>query len=201
MRRKQRNKKLIIVAILLLMVISIGYAAISTTLTINGTASIAKTSWNVHFENVVVTEGSVGLDKPEESEETPAKPTLSENDTKIIYNVTLEKPGDFYEFTVDVVNGGTINAKIAKDGVQNTELSETEAKYAKYAVTYADDTEIKAEDKLAKSGTVGEDGTKEDTKTVKVRVEYRDDIDVETLNALEGDLTLNLTCSLNYVQD
>lgn len=187
MRRKQRNKKLVIVAILLLMVISIGYAAISTTLTINGTASIAKTSWNVHFENLVETTGGVTP--------TTAPSVTGTETTEITYAVTLEKPGDFYEFTVDVKNGGTINAKIAENGVQNTELTTEQAKYAKYTVTYADGTAIADGDKLAKSGETG------DTRTVKVRVEYRNDIDAETLNALESDLTLNLTCTLNYVQD
>ena len=191
MRKKQKNKKIMVVAIALLLLISIGYAAISTTLTINGTANIAATSWNVYFTNLQTTTGSV----------TPSvAPTVSgTNTTTLNYTVTLENPGDFYEFTVDVKNGGTINAKIAENGVSNTALTAEQDTYINYTVTYLDGTEIAAGDKLSKSGATISGIT--DTRTIKVRVEYDANITAEQLNALNDDLTLNLQFSLDYVQD
>ena len=191
MRKKQKNKKIMVVAIALLLLISIGYAAISTTLTINGTANIAATSWNVYFTNLQTTNGSV----------TPSvAPSVSgTNTTTLNYTVTLENPGDFYEFTVDVKNGGTINAKIADNGISNTALTSTQDTYVNYTVTYSDGTAITTGDKLSKSGATISGIT--DTRTIKVRVEYDTNITAAQLNALQDDITLNLQFSLDYVQD
>ena len=60
--RKVKNhtkQKYIVIAVLLLLSISIGYAALSTTLQINGTANVASNSWLIYFTNVQVTSGSV----------------------------------------------------------------------------------------------------------------------------------------------
>ncbi len=201
MKRKSNNKRLIIVvALILLVAISIGYAALSTELQINGTANIAATSWNVHFENVQVTNGSVAVD---ENTAAPAVEAGNITTTQLNYAVTLEKPGDFYEFTVDVKNGGTINAKIAEDGITktmkigNNELTEAQAKLVNYTVTYSDGTEIVEGDTLAKNGTANN----ADKRTLKVRVEYKTDITAEELNAVNSDMALDLTFGLNYVQD
>lgn len=44
-------------------------------------------------------------------------------------------PGEFYEFTVDVVNEGSIDAMI--DSVVKTpELTSAQAKYIKYEISY-----------------------------------------------------------------
>ena len=44
---------------------------------------------------------------------------ITPNDTtEVTYEVTLAKPGDFYEFTVDAVNAGTVDAII--DEVRST---------------------------------------------------------------------------------
>ena len=200
MKRKQKSKKIMAVAIALLLLISIGYAAISTTLTINGTANIAATSWNVHFNNVNVTTGSVTGTNVTTA---PAVPNGSTTTTSLTYNVTLEKPGDFYEFTVDVVNGGTIDAKIAENGITKTmtiggnALTTDQAKLVNYTVAYSDGTAIADGDTLGKSGTANNG----DTRTLRVRVEYKTDISNAELNAVDSDMALTLTFGLNYVQD
>lgn len=200
MVRKQKNKKIIVVAIALLLLISIGYAAISTTLTINGTANIAATSWNVHFEDVNVTTGSVtGANVTT----APAVEAGSTTTTSLTYNVTLEKPGDFYEFTVDVVNGGTIDAKIAENGIAKTmkingnDLTAAQAKLVTYTVAYSDGTAVAAGDTLGKAGTANNG----DTRTLRVRVQYNTNLTNEELNAVDTDMALTLTFGLNYVQD
>ena len=58
----------------------------------------------MHFENLAVTSGSV---------ETTTPATIAADTTTINFEVKLEEPGDFYEFEVDMVNGGTIDAMIS----------------------------------------------------------------------------------------
>ena len=191
MKKRQKNKKFIVIAIALLLVISIGYAALSTQLQINGTANVAATTWNVYFTNIVTTTGSVTP--------TTAPTTSGTSTTTLTYAVVLEEPGDFYEFTVDVKNGGTINAKIADNGISNTTLTQAEDALVNYTVTYSNGTAIAAGDKLTKSGqTVNGIG---DTRTIKVRVEFDPNVSSEVLNAMDGDVALTLQLSLNYVQD
>lgn len=193
MKRKQKNRYLLMISMILLLVISIGYAAVSTTLSISGTANIAATSWKVYFTNIQTTTGSVTAS---------SEPTITGTDTTTLsYTVALENPGDFYEFTVDVVNAGTINAKIAENGVTKGGVSTANDTYVNYTVTYADTngTEISDGDKLSKSGqTIDGIGS---TRKIKVRVEFDPSVTSEQLDAMSDDITLNLTFGLNYVQD
>ena len=123
--------------ILLACGMGIGYAALSTTLTIDGTSDIDRAVWDVHFENVQVTTGSVNATTPAIS-----------NDTEVGFSVSLEDPGDFYEFTVDVVNSGTMDAMI--DGFTiSPELTSDQEKYLEYKVTYLDGGELEEKQKLA----------------------------------------------------
>ena len=58
-KKKNNSNTLLVIGLLLLfVVIGVGYAALSSVLQINGTANIGRSSWNVHFENVQVTQGS-----------------------------------------------------------------------------------------------------------------------------------------------
>ena len=50
------------------------------------------------------------------------------------YKVTLSKPGDFYEFTVDVKNSGTFDASLT--GITMTYLTEAQSKYLTYKVYF-----------------------------------------------------------------
>ena len=183
---KNTNRKFTLLAVALLLVISIGYAALSTTLQINGTANIASNSWDVHFANLQTTTGSV----------TPTTaPSISgTSTTTLTWVVSLAEPGDFYEFTVDAVNAGTINAKIANDGITQSPLTTQQDTYLNYTVTYSDGSAIAVGDTLAKAGQTGS------TKTLKVRVEYDSNITAEQLNALTDPLSVTLNYSLNYVQ-
>ena len=178
---KKRNRKKIILSllILLLLTISVGYAVLSTTLNINGTSKISSATWDVHFENIQVTSGSVSATRAA---------SLDTATTTIDYNVDLTKPGDFYEFTVDVKNAGSINAKLGALPTLSGVSTEQDV-YTNYTVTYKDGSAIKADDKLA-SG---------ETKTLKVRVEFDKNITDDQLPSTAQ--TLNLTFAMNYVQD
>ena len=102
--KKKKNSSFVVIALLLIVTISIGYAALSTTLNINGTSTIKTQTWDVHFANVKATTTTGAT--------VTKAPTITEGKTtEVTYNVALNQPGSVYEFTVDVVNGGTIAAK------------------------------------------------------------------------------------------
>ena len=154
---KKRRKK--ISALILLLVITIGYALISTTLKINGVAGIKSNQWDIHWENV---------QPNQQSTVTAQTPSITENATKVSYEVNLELPGDFYEFTVDAKNDGTINAKILdiRHSVYlSTDLEHTTTlpNYIKYSIVY-DGTEDEP--------TIGDILAAGDKQTYRIRIEY-----------------------------
>ena len=176
--RKNTNQKLIAIAVILLLAISIGYAALSTTLSINGTANIASSSWSVYFTNVEVRTGSVTA--------TTVPTTTGTSTTTLTWAVSMDTPGQFYEYTVDVKNDGSIDAMIGT--LSNTSLTTNQAKYLDYTVTYSDGAVIEQYDKLDSGETV----------KLKVRLKYKTDLNPEDLPG-EG-ANIALTYTSNYVQ-
>ena len=179
--RKLKNRisqKIIFLSLILILAISLGYAILSTALTINGTANISSNSWLVYFTNVDVTPGSVTA--------TNTPTTSGTSTTTLTWEVNLETPGDFYEYYVDVKNDGTIDAMIGS--LSNTSLSTNQAKYLAYSVTYDDGATIEQYDKLASGDMV----------TLKVRVEYKTDLNPEDLPSDSSSISLIYTS--NYVQ-
>lgn len=176
--KKKKNSSFVVIALLLIVTISIGYAALSATLNINGTSTIKTNTWDVHFANVKVTTNTGAT--------VTKAPTITEGKTtEVTYNVALNKPGSVYEFTVDVVNGGTIAAKTS---ATPTLGGNTQPTIFNYTVTWADGSDITANTALAAGAT----------KTVKVRIEYKKDITAAQLPS--ADTALSLTCSIPYVQ-
>ena len=156
--------------------LSIAYAAMSTALEIHGNSEVVASSWDIHLENVQVKSGSVATNAP----------VISGNST-LAFDVELNMPGEFYEFTVDVVNEGSIDAMI--DSVLKTpELTSEQAKYIKYEITYENGESISTKQTL-KKGT---------STPIKVRVEYRKDLVVSDLPNTSTELSLKL--KLVYVQ-
>ena len=178
---KKRKKSIsVLVLLLLLLGVTVGYAALSSTLNITGTSTINSASWNVRFKagSIATTTGSV----------TPTTaPTIAADNLNISYAITLNQPGDFFEFTVDVENAGGIDAKLGAVPTISG-VSGTQANYVNYTVTYSDNTAPAVNDSLAHGAT----------KKYKVRVEFKRDIDASQLPTAPE--TLNLTCSMNYVQ-
>ena len=50
----RRKYSMILTFTFILMMFSIGYAVISTTLSVNGTSKMANATWNVHFDNIQI---------------------------------------------------------------------------------------------------------------------------------------------------
>ena len=129
MKKKGRGSFIAILVLVLVLGISIGYAALSTTLNINGSTTIGKSSWDVHFANVIETAGGVTA--------TKAAAITAGQTTEVTYEVTLPTPGTFYEFTVDVVNAGSLDAKLSADATVEG-VSAAQAVYTKYSVVWSD---------------------------------------------------------------
>ena len=175
--KKKNKKSYVLLALFALIGITIGYAVLSTTLNINGKSTISKNTWDVHFDNINVTDESV---------EAVKLPTI-EDDTTVDFEIALNMPGDFYEFTVDVVNNGTIDAMI--ESINKTPiLTEEQAKYLDYTITYQNNLEITSKQLVKKDESV----------RLKVRVEIRKDIDPSDLPEV-GDV-LYLSFTANYQQ-
>ena len=164
------------IAVVSVFTLTIAYAALSATLTISGNADVVASNWDIHLENPKVKNGSVST----------TVPTITGGNS-LSFNTTLTKPGDYYEFTVDVVNGGSIDAMI--DSVVKTpELTTAQAKYLKYEITYQNGESINTKQNIAAGATT----------PIKVRLEYRNDLSASDLPTTADTLSLSLT--LVYVQ-
>ena len=177
--RKRRKLNIILILFVVILLFGLGYAYLTTTLSINGTTDVDSNTWNIYWDNVEVTTGSVAADTP----------VIDTNKTTVTFNVHLSKPGDFYEFTVDVKNAGTIDAMIdTVTSTLNGSNITTLPNYLNYIVTYSDDIEIKSKQELLS-------GTKE---TYKIRVEYKKDINPSDLPTTDQNLSLSF--KVTYIQ-
>ena len=186
--QKQKNIQLAVIGVLAFAVLfmSIGFAAYSQMLNINGMATIgvAQNKWSVHFNpnSYQLGEGSV-----EENSKTISGNSIS-------YDVTLRKPGDYYLFQIDAVNDGQLNAVL--DSIQMTSLSAQESDYVKYTVKYEDHIfeASKGNLKIALPFATGVN-----RKVVTVRVDYDPATD-HVVAPLEQPLELHLSAAFNYSQ-
>lgn len=176
MRSESKGKNVIIgflcVAIAMM---SVGFAALSSNLNVVGTAKVKTSTWDVHFENVS-NKATIGAPT------ITSEPTIDSITTTVNYEVTLNKPGDAYLFTVDVVNNGSIDAKL--NSFVFGGVSTEQDVYINYSVTGMTDGEVLVA------------GAK---KTITVSVEY--DANITGGQLPTSDQTLNLTASLNFGQD
>ena len=171
--RRKNNVQLIL--LLLVIGLCLGYAYINSDLKINGTARVDHANWDVHWANIQVKTGSVS------GSNVVTAPTIS-NGTTVTYSVILSIPGDYYEFTVDAVNGGVIDAMIDSmefkvNGVTATNTPE----YLNYSLTYTDGIPL-AENHELKANT---------TETYKIKVEYNPDIELSQIPASNQTLLLS----------
>ena len=170
MRKKKLNKSFIIILVLF---ISIGFAVLSANININSNITFLPQSFNVYFDNLVVNQESSNTDIP----------SLSNEDKSVSFTTTINEPGDFYEFSFDVINDGTMDAALSE--VVKSGLTSTQEEYLNYTARYYGEREIKVDDILHA-------GYKE---KVIVRVEYKYDIeDVPSLG------NINFTFGLNYIK-
>ena len=174
--KKNRIKILIL---LLILTIIIGYAALSTTLQISGSASIPRVSWDVYFANYQNSQSTNITPTTEPSTPSGAKPTT------ISYAVTLAKPGDLYEFTVDIVNDGTLDANVnLVSKLNGLEIDENNPipDYLTYKITDTSDVDIPEEHRLNHATT----------ETIKIKLLFNTDVESSDLPDEETILHLDI---------
>ena len=181
MEHRKINYRIVTIIVLLvsILLMSIGYAIRSSNLVINGTTTIGENvKWDVHIENVKEIAG--GID--EKYVYTPAS-IIDKDGTYVVYDIKLPKKGDYYEFTFDVVNKGTIDAKVSSLIQFGSEDYE---EYLHYDLSYVDGDIVYGNDSL-NSG---------ETSKMKIRVtniyETNDDEIIDKI--------FNLSLMLQYVQ-
>lgn len=117
-----KSKKIIITILILLFVtISIGYAFLSGAINIKGTINITSQTWNVHFEDIAgITKSRNDLTVTEDANivEKRTTPTDDKDDLHVSFGVSFDRPGDYYTFTIKVVNDGSLPAKVT--GIEKT---------------------------------------------------------------------------------
>ena len=182
MEKERRTKALVIVVLLIVfMGLTIAFAALSATLNINGTAYLDAAKWGIRFEN---------LSSPTRVGKATTTGTAKIEETKAAeitdMNVSLSIPGDKIVYTVDLVNKGTINAKI--DNIEKTVLTSEQQRYLTFKVTDKDGYEIKQGDILEKG----------ETKKITITIEFIKDLTKEDLPTSTS--TISLSYKLNFVQ-
>ena len=182
MEKERRTKALVVVVLLIVVAgLTIAFAALSTTLNINGTAYLDAAKWGIKFENLsepvkVGTATTTGTAKIEESKSAEINGI----------NVSLSTPGDKVTYTVDLVNKGTINAKI--DNIEKTVLTQEQQRYLTFKVTDKDGREVSEGDILS----AGE------RRNLTITIEFIKDLTKEDLPKQTS--TISLSYKLNFVQ-
>ncbi len=182
MEKERRTKALVVVVLLIVVAgLTVAFAALSATLNINGTAYLDAAKWGIKFEN---------LSEPEKTGDATTTGTAKIEESKSAeingIDVSLSTPGDKVVYTVDLVNEGTINAKI--DKIEKTELTSEQQKYLTFKVTDKDGKEVSEGDILS----AGE------TKKLTITIEFIKDLTKEDLPTSTS--TISLSYKLNFVQ-
>ena len=172
----KKTKKTMMLIILILLLVGVGYASLRVNLTIDGTSTIKNNNFSIKFANIVTKEGSV----------TPTKAaTIGSDNMSVSFDVTFENPGQFYGFSVDVINQGALEAAV--ENFSKTTLTEEQQKYLTYEVKYSDGTDIHARDIFGIN----------ETKTINVLLSYKEN--PEAMPEV-SEQTLHFTFSINFVE-
>lgn len=170
---KGLDVKSLILTLFLLMIV--GYALIQM---IKGTFGF-KPSWDVYFDNITQVSSSDSL----------VEPVIANSSDKIGINFStvLKKLDSFYEFEVDIVNSGDIDAEIYSLTMNIT--PDKFSKYYNYTFTDLDGKVVKVEDVIpAKS-----------SKRIKMKVMFSDKknlTEVIDKNYAKDDGTVNFICDI-----
>ena len=191
-----KNKKILLISsisLAVIIVLGIVYAAFTQQLNIAGSATGRSSKWDIHFENL----SNVSLNGT--AKELTA-PTINTNSTQISnYSVSLTSPGDYVEYTFDVVNDGDYDAtltnlsKTAPSCAGTGDNASTDASNVcgklTYTLTYSDGTTVSQNDTLASK----------ETKTMKLKLLYQEFNDDSLLPKMDVTIT-GLGITLTYTQ-
>lgn len=221
MEKERKIKSMSLVALIVAVLgLTVAFAAMSRTLTINGTATVDTASWDIHFEENG--NGLAGIvDKTTNAQNAAVvntAPTIKANSSgqaaTVIgdYEVTLTKPGDIVSFEFDVVNNGTIDADLTNVSMPaptitglatDSAKAEADAQIVRdnliYTLTYkADGTEVSADNSLTKGlDKATQVDTNPTKKTLVLTIGYKSD--ATTLPSDDVSIT-GMDITLTYTQ-
>ena len=178
MKKINKNTK-IFTLVFMLLLIGLGYAYLNASIKFNGTTHIGAGSWNLKFSNANVTNVSTTTTFPSNSNSN--KPTLISGigTHEIDYEVIFNQPGDYYEFTFDIVNRGDIDSELLNHEIKNKIGSATE--YQSSFPNYIS-SNISVDDSKKNWNAVAH-GT---TVTAKIKFELCSDVTEEELANIQG---------------
>ena len=175
-----KDRKVLITSLCLIIVcmftLTVAYSALNVVLTINGNARVSAANWDIYLDNPRVEPGSATKNVPE-----------IKTSSRLEFETTLNMPGDYYEFTVDVVNGGDIDAMI-ENVILTPELSEEQSRFLEYNVSYQNGRSIRTKQLLEKDTSM----------PIVVRIDYKKDLYASDLPT--GQVVLDFTLTLEYIQ-
>ncbi len=113
MRQSEKKKRNIIIGSLLgvLVLMTVGYAAFSSVLNIKGTSGISS-NWNIKITSI--TEGAITGSASTSLNEDGSKKIIGVGTLTASIEADLVSPGDSIEYDITVTNSGTIDAKLEK---------------------------------------------------------------------------------------
>ena len=180
MKRKKKYKYINYILVLIIC-LSLGYAVLESSLSINGTTKISSINWHVYFDNIQVNSNSMQAS-------TPAH--IIDNGTKVEYSLNFTELGQSYEFTVDAINDGDYDAMI---GSLSTKINCTQTNpisdLLEYSITYSDENPIQEKD-ILKTGI-------DNKENILVKVLLKDNISNNDLARLNN---INISFEIDYVQ-
>lgn len=147
MEKQRRINTFVICGLMIVLgAMTVGFAALSQRLDINGTALVksVSSSWNVHFSNVDTSNGLAGSGTWSTAPSISSDASNNGSSNKISFGCELVAPGDSCEVTATIKNGGSITAKYAGysltiDGESKTGTSVTLDDHVVVTVTPAVD--------------------------------------------------------------
>lgn len=199
MEKDRGTRTLAVVALLIAVVgMTIGFAAFSTTLRIEGTGQVKGSKFSIIFADLgdAVTVGTA-------KEVTGGKPSIQTGNTLISnYQVELMTPGDSISYTFKIKNVGTYDAKISAitmagreggpeftfTGGSNTDQTNV-ASHLSYTLKYANGDDVDVDDVLPKDGV----------ETVTLTLTYEEFNDETELPEQTVTIT-NLGINIEYTQ-
>lgn len=182
-----RNKNILLCILIVgIVLMSVAYAILSTNLQINGTANVAATRWDIHFQNF-------------DDTQIPANTINNEPNTGIIKSVTtsataitnlkadLKKPGDTIRYKFDIKNAGTIDAKLNSFSIDKNCSTSSACDDVTYTVTCLNGASAFVQGNvLAKNGTLN----------CELNMTYN----ANATNIVD-DVVVNATADWNFVQN
>lgn len=183
MKRRFIQNTLIIVLGISIIAMSISYVAFGAGFELTYAKPSDSLYWDIHFENTYTTSNTT----IEDSEHiTPA--AINSNTTALKFGIII-KPGEVYELTTTLRNGGTYNGMLSDIALLvngNDVLLDNDNKYINCIVSYDDGTKIN-------KGDIINAGYK---RNIIVRIEY---MEVEGAKLPEENFTFNLNMNYNQV--